>query len=88
VQVSRLQDGSRKITHVSEVLAFDPQTGAYQIQDIFEREYLGFSEAGDIESTLRPTGILPRALEQLHEHGLDLPASVHDAARRREQGHA
>ncbi len=84
VQVSRLQDGSRKITHISEVLGFDQQTQAYQLQDIFHRDYQGFNEQGEILSDLLPTGILPRALPQLHEHGVDLPATVYDAAKRRE----
>ena len=87
VQVSRLQDGSRKITHVSEVLEFDAPQNAYVLQDIFHREYQGFNERGEILSDLAPTGILPRALPQLHEHGVDLPASVHDAARQRASHH-
>ncbi len=84
VQVSRLQDGSRKITHISEVTGFDQVTQAYQIQDIFHREYHGFGEHGEILSDFLPTGILPRAIPQLHEHGVDLPAAVYDAAKRRE----
>jgi pilus assembly protein CpaF len=84
VQVSRLQDGSRKITHISEVLGFDQATQAYQLQDIFHREYHGFGEHGEVLSDFLPTGILPRALPQLHEHGVDLPAAVYDAAKRRE----
>src|SRR6185503_2423180 len=40
-QVSRLQDGSRKVTHVTEVLGYDPQQGVYQMQDIFLRQYHG-----------------------------------------------
>jgi pilus assembly protein CpaF len=87
VQVSRLQDGSRKITHVSEVLEFDAQHNNYVMQDLFVREYHGFGERGEILSELVPTGILPRALPQLHEHGVDLPATVHDAARRRASHH-
>ena len=81
-QVSRLQDGSRKLTHITEVLAFDPQTGAYVTQDLFERRYGGLDERGEVISELGPTGYLPRALPQLHEHGVDLPAAVHEAARR------
>ncbi len=83
VQVSRLQDGSRKITHISEVLGYDITTSTYQMQDIFVREYHGFDPSGKIESDIRPTGILPRSLEQLHEHGMDLPPSVYEAAQRR-----
>jgi pilus assembly protein CpaF len=81
-QVSRLQDGSRKITHITEVLGYDAQSGNYQLQDLFTRDYEGFDEKGMIQSTIRPSGVLPRFLPQLHEHGLDLPRSMHDAARR------
>jgi pilus assembly protein CpaF len=79
-QVSRLQDGTRKITHITEVLGYDGNQ--YQMQDIFVRQYTGFDERGMIVSDIVPTGILPRCLPQLHEHGVDLPASVYEAAKR------
>jgi pilus assembly protein CpaF len=81
-QVSRLQDGSRKITHITEVLGFDQNSGQYQMQDIFVRQYQGFDERGMIISDIVPTGILPRCLPQLHEHGVDLPPGVYEAAKR------
>lgn len=80
-QVSRLQDGSRKITHVTEVLGYDAASGMYQMQDIFVRQYQGFDERGMIISQIVPSGILPRCLPQLHEHGVDLPPSVYEAAK-------
>jgi pilus assembly protein CpaF len=80
VQVSRLQDGSRKITHISEVLGYDQKEETYQIQDIFVREYKGFGKKGEILSEIVPSGVLPRCLPQLHEHGVDLPKSVYQAA--------
>ena len=82
VQVSRLQDGSRKITHVTEVLGYDARDEQYQMQDIFVRQYHGFDERGMILSELVPAGVVPRCLPQLHEHGVDLPASVYEAAKR------
>lgn len=82
VQVSRLQDGSRKITHITEVLGFDQVAGQYQMQDIFVRQYHGFDQRGMIVSDIVPSGILPRCLPQLHEHGVDLPPSVYEAAKR------
>ncbi len=83
VQVSRLQDGSRKVTHISEVLGFDMETSKYIVQDIFRRTYQGLGPNGEIRSEFGPTGILPECLEQLHEHGVDLPSVVYDAARQR-----
>ncbi|AKU94467.1 Type II/IV secretion system ATP hydrolase TadA/VirB11/CpaF, TadA subfamily [Labilithrix luteola] len=87
LQVARLQDGTRKVTHVTEVLGYDPQTSQYQMQDIFVRDYQGIDDQGRILSELVPSGILPRCLPQLHEHGVDLPASVYDAAKRAQGRH-
>lgn len=81
-QVSRLQDGSRKITHITEVLGYDVDKNAYQMQDLVARQYHGFDERGMIISDIVPTGILPRCLPQLHEHGVDLPPGCYEAAKR------
>lgn len=85
-QVARLQDGSRKMTHISEVLSYDPQTQQYVLQDIFVRKYKGVDAAGKVQSEFVATGILPRCLEQLHEHGMDLPPCVYEAQERRQKG--
>lgn len=82
VQVSRLQDGSRKITHITELLGYDIASQSYQSQDLFVRRYDGFGANGEVLSHIEPTGILPNCLPQLHEHGLDVPACVYDAAQR------
>jgi pilus assembly protein CpaF len=81
VQVARLQDGSRKVTHITEVLGFDLERQRYRTQDIFIREYRGTDEQGRIVSGLVPTGVLPEFLEQLREHGVDLPDPVLERAR-------
>ena len=86
VQVSRLQDGSRKVTHISEVTGFDLATQKYNVQDIFIREYDGFDEQQRIKSHLGPTGILPNCLPQLEEHGVSLPDAVMDRAKAQKRG--
>ena len=91
VQVSRLADGSRKVTHISEVLGFDVSTSNYVIQDLFLRTYGSVGPGGALQSALVPTGIVPQCVQQLREHGMDLPAAVTDAIERRriaEQGRA
>lgn len=80
-QVSRLQDGSRKITHITEVLGFDVDKGVYLMEDIFVRQYHGFDPKGAILSDIVPTGYIPRCQPQLHEHGVDLPQVVYEAAK-------
>lgn len=89
LQVSRLQDGSRRVTHISEVTGFDIATQKYGIQDIFVRRYHGVDANHKILSDFVPTGILPNIMPQLEEHGVKLPDAVLEAARLREgRGHA
>ncbi len=82
-QVARLQDGSRKVTHITEVLDFDVVTGAYRMQDIFVRHTTGIGSAGEVISDFVPTGVIPSCIQQLHDHGMDLPASVYEAQKMR-----
>ena len=83
VQVARLQDGSRKVTNITEVCGFDLETQKYVVTDLFERTYQGLDARREVMSELVPTGALPTFLPQLHEHGVDLPRGVYDAAKRR-----
>jgi len=81
VQVSRLQDGSRKVTHITECTGFDLETQKYRLQDIFVRKYHGLDDKGKVISELVPCGVLPACMHQLEEHGVTLPDPVLEAAR-------
>jgi pilus assembly protein CpaF len=74
VQVSRMQDGSRKVTHITEVLGFDLAAQKYQLQDLFVRKYEGLAPDGKVRSELVATGAVPGCLQQLEEHGVHLPS--------------
>jgi pilus assembly protein CpaF len=76
VQVARLQDGSRKVTHVTEVLGFDLAAQTYLIQDLFVRRYSDVGHDNRIQSRLVPTGNLPSCKSQLDEHGARLPEQM------------
>lgn len=76
VQVARLQDGSRKVTHVTEVTGFDIDKQAYRLQDLFIRRYSGMDRDNRIQSRLVPTGVIPSCKPQLDEHGVTLPAEM------------
>jgi pilus assembly protein CpaF len=80
VQISRFADGSRKLTHITEVLGFDSDRGEYLTRDIFVRKHHGMGPHGEVISDFVPTGLLPRCIDQLHEHGVDLPPAVYAAA--------
>jgi pilus assembly protein CpaF len=80
VQVSRLQDGTRKVTHITEVIGFDLASSNYITRDLFLRKYQGLGPRGEVISELAPTGVLPEFLPLLHEHGVDLPPAMYAAA--------
>jgi pilus assembly protein CpaF len=74
VQVSRLQDGTRKILSVSEVLGVRDER--VQIQEIFTFERTGVTDAGKVQGRFRATGIVPKALERLRVSGITLPQNM------------
>lgn len=86
VQLSRLPDGSRKVTHITEVMGFDPPNQRYRFQDLFVRTFTGFDEGNRSLSEFAPTGVLPSFMPQLAEHGVSLPDPVIETARAKSEG--
>jgi len=76
VQVARMSDGSRRITHISEL------TGAYSdvisMQDLFVFEKDGIGENGKVKGRFRATGITPKFGEKLKAVGINLPTGLMD----------
>ena len=70
VQLNRLSDGSRKVVSISEITGMEGDTITMQEIFIFERK--GKDEDGKIIGQFRPTGIRPKAYEQLVAAGIDL----------------
>jgi pilus assembly protein CpaF len=85
IQASRFRDGTRKVTHISEIIGFDMAKGTYTINDLFLRKVKGVDAQGRVLSKLVPTGNLPDCLETIRAAGLELPASVLEASWRLEQ---
>ncbi|MGE5605755.1 MAG: CpaF family protein, partial [Bacteroidota bacterium] len=77
VQQSRLKDGSRKITYITEVQGMEGET--VTLQDIFVFEQKGVDEAGRILGKLRPTGIKPKFFEKFEVSGIKLPPDLFGA---------
>jgi pilus assembly protein CpaF len=89
IQGTRYRDGSRKITHISEICGFDSDRGKYTINDLFIRNMKGVDSRGRIESELVPTGNLPSQIEHIEASGFDLPVAVREAAwRKKSKGQA
>lgn len=80
VQTARLRDGSRCVTHVSEVQGYDPEHG-YRIHDLFVRRFHGEDEQGGVVSQFKPTGVIPKCAEIIQGQGLRLPAIMYETAR-------
>ena len=76
IQVARMSDGSRRITHISEL------TGSYSdvisMQDLFVFEKEGLGENGRVKGRFRSTGIQPRFGERLAAAGISLPPGLMD----------
>jgi len=70
VQQSRLRDGSRKITHITEVLGMEGDV--IVLQDIFKYEQTGVDKNGKVQGYFRATGIRPQFVERLAAAGQEL----------------
>ena len=81
VQVSRQRDGSRKVTHITEVAGFDIDSGKYHLVDLYVRERREVN--GRWETELLPSGAIPSFADRLDEHGLALPEAMLRAAHAR-----
>ena len=76
VQVARLQDGSRKIVSISEVLGVEHDRVV--TQDIFIFDRIGVNAEGKVMGSFKFTGVKPKILERLRISGIKLPEGVFD----------
>jgi len=74
VQQSRLKDGSRKITNITEVQGMEGDVVV--LQDVFLFEQTGLDERGKIIGQLRPTGIRPKFVEAFESQNIYLPPNI------------
>jgi len=75
VQVERMRDGSRVITHISDVVSYHTE-GGYVLEDIFIRLLEGQDIEGRPRSLMASTGYLPRCASRIRAAGLHLPPSM------------
>lgn len=78
VQISRLKDGTRRITHITEVQGMEGDI--VTLQDIFEFDYsAGIDNDGKFLGQAKATGVRPRFSERFLDMGIDLPVNVFEA---------
>ena len=74
VQQTRLKDGSRKVTAITEVAGMEGDT--IVLTDIFKFEQTGVTEEGQVIGELRATGIRPMFSPRLEAAGYKLGAAI------------
>ena len=76
VQVSRMSDGSRRVTHISEITGTSGDV--ISLQDIYLFEKLGLGPSGNVKGRFHSTGIVPKFGERLKAAGIPLGLNLLD----------
>lgn len=74
IQQTRFADGSRKISHISEITGIE--SGTIQLNDIYLYKQNGFDEDGRVRGEYQATGMVPVFYEELRERGLQVDMSL------------
>jgi pilus assembly protein CpaF len=80
VHQERLRDGSRRVVNITEVSGMEGDV--ITMTDVFAFEQTGI-EDGKVIGQLRPTGLRPKAINQIEASGIHLPPSVFGIGSRR-----
>jgi pilus assembly protein CpaF len=74
IQQTRLRDGTRKITHITEVQGMEGDI--ITLQDVFVFKQTGIDDAGKVVGEFVATGVRPSFAERFHAQGIDLPPGL------------
>jgi pilus assembly protein CpaF len=74
MQIARLADGSRRVTHVAEITGMEGDV--VTMQDLFRFEQRGIDSDGRVIGEFRPTGIRPRFADKFEIAGIHLPSDL------------
>jgi len=73
IQVARMSDGTRRVTHLTEITGMEEDT--VSMQDVFLFEKQGISQ-GRVVGNFTATGIRPKFADRLKASGINVPASL------------
>jgi pilus assembly protein CpaF len=79
VHITRLSDGTRRVTNVTEISGMEGQV--ITLQDLFVFRQTGVDETGRVLGELRATGIRPRLADRIKSFGISLPESTFNVER-------
>jgi pilus assembly protein CpaF len=74
IQVTRLTDGTRRVTSISELTGMEQDV--ITMQEIFTFQQAGINPAGQVVGRFRATGIRPRCADRLATAGVPLPMDM------------
>ncbi|MDP6557633.1 MAG: CpaF family protein [Pirellulaceae bacterium] len=74
IQANRLQGGSRRVTHITEIVGMEQETVV--MQDIYRYNQIGIDETGTARGQFESTGIRPSFMDKLESSGVRLPSSA------------
>jgi pilus assembly protein CpaF len=74
VQQTRLSDGSRKVTSISEITGMEGDV--ITMQEIFLFEKMGITQDGKVIGRFRASGVRPKCCERLRASGIHLPSDM------------
>ncbi|MGI4854137.1 MAG: CpaF family protein [Janthinobacterium lividum] len=74
VQAARMSDGSRRVTHISEVTGATSEV--VSMQDIFVFEKQGLGPGGKVKGRFYATGVVPKFAEKLKAAGIPVPLEI------------
>jgi len=78
VQQTRLADGSRRVTSISEITGMEGEV--ITMQEIFLFEKLGVTQEGKVLGRFRATGVRPKCGERLRAAGITLPTDMFESS--------
>jgi pilus assembly protein CpaF len=79
VQVMRLSDGKRKLTHVTEIVGMEGNV--VQMQDIFTFNRTHTDEDGSVHGEFRASGLRPRCLDEMMRRGIPYDTANFDPSK-------
>jgi pilus assembly protein CpaF len=74
IQQTRLSDGTRKVTSVSEITGMEGDV--ISMQEVYSFEKVGITQDGKVIGRFRATGVRPKCCERLRASGIHLPADM------------
>lgn len=74
IQISRMSDGSRKVTYITECVGME--SSQVTTQDLFVFEKTGINTAGKVTGRFKATGVRPKFYDKIRAIGIELPGSL------------